>query len=180
MSSSHALLLKTLHYFSIHIRPSMVWPYLFFHHQLKSHPLLFFLSLHSGNRVFTQVTPFVYNVLSSPSSPDEFLLIVTTTVQAFLLQEGLSFRNLPSSVISAIVKSLSSKYRSFAGFVKDVTLHGNKYVNTQKVFDSFPHWKFNNHVQKRIIEMFQIMHITAHQTTHLEGSKVLHAQHVQN
>ena len=73
VSSSHAHLLKTLllgekqktllqHIHKTQHSAASAWA--------EVSPLLFFLSLHSGNRVFTQITPFAYNVLSSPSSPD--------------------------------------------------------------------------------------------------------------
>lgn len=132
----------------------MVWPYLFFHHQLKASPLLFFLSPPLWRQALYPGYSFCLQCSFLPSSPDEFLFILRITVQASLLQAGLSFPHLPREAIAPIIKSLSNKHLSFAGFVRDVTLHSNKFVNTlfQKVCsDSFLHEKFNNHFQKELL-----------------------------
>ena len=100
----------------------------------------------------------------------QFLLIFTTSLQASL-QEGLSFPYLSTSAISSIIKSLSGKHLSFAGLVRDVTLHSNRSANTlfqfyfilfQKVFDSVLQWKFNNHFQKRNVFIVIIPDVPKH------------------
>ena len=54
-------------------------------------------------------------------------------------------------------------------------------VNTlTQVFDSFSHLRTIFKKELSSLQTIEIMQLTAHQTTHLKGSKALHAQHVQN